>query len=474
MKKSEISRSEKIIETRKRNSRRLSIYDASAFSVSDGFGIRNIAPYALALNASNSMMGFLVSIPSLLGNLSQLLTYKLMGNHSRKKLVVSAVFIQAFFWLLLLLPGFLFLRAKTATNTPVIILIALYTGLIVSGALAGPAWMSWMKDIVPEKKLGRYFAKRNKIAGSIAFGCMIIAGLLLDYFKSIEVLYGFFILLFISFLFRSISGNFVRQQYEPKFRKKKEHYFSFGQFLSNIKHNNFGRFVIFISLMNFSIAIASPFFAVYLLREKQLSYTLYMALTVLMPIASIITMSYWGKISDSVGNVKILRITGIGIAFIPFVYFISNFISTFWIFIGFLALLEIFAGINWGGFNLSVSNFLFKTVSREKMILCSSYMNMINGITIFVGATIGGLIASVPFWNPILIVFLVSGIGRLVVYLSILPKLKEKAHESSVYDKKDLIANLNFAPRFFNPIGGINYAVKITKKIGSIGRIKLF
>jgi len=462
MEKVGLSLDKKIVETKKRKAREISIVEAGAFSVSDGFGLRNIAPYAIALNASNSMIGFLTSIPSLLGNISQLITAKLLERYSRKKVVIFSVFLQTFFWLTLILPGILFLRSTSNSNIPVILLLAIYTALIVSGSLAGPAWNSWMKDIVPEKELGRYFARRNRIAGFITFFCMMLAGFILNHFKRIEVLYGFFILLFFSFLFRGISGYLFTKKYEPRFKENKKTYFSLKNFVDNMPFNNFGRFVLFLSLLNFSVAIASPFFAVYLLRNQVFKedYVIYMTLTMIMPIVSILSMNYWGKVSDSLGNVKIFKITGVLIILIPFVYFLSSFSNDIGKIILILIPIEILAGIGWSGFNLSASNFVLKSVSRDKMVLCSSYMNVLNGFSIFLGATIGGFIASFQFWNPILLVFLISGFGRILIYFLVLPKIKEKVHEKSRYDRKNFIGSVSFFPRFVHNIGEIIYFKK--------------
>ena len=89
----------------KEKSKKISIIEGSAYSVSDGFGFRNITPYALALGASNVVIGLLDSVPSLIGNLSQLFTNRLMERYSRKTIVVFSVFSQAITWLLVLLPG---------------------------------------------------------------------------------------------------------------------------------------------------------------------------------------------------------------------------------------------------------------------------------------------------------------------------------------------------------------------------------
>ncbi len=468
-----LSRAEKIIETKKSKARRLSIIEASAYSVSDGFGLRNIAPYALALNASNSMMGLLTSLPSLLGNISQLITHRLLGRYSRKKVVVFSVFLQAFFWLALLIPGVLLLNSKVDSNLPTTVLLALYTALVVSGAIAGPAWNSWMKDLVPEKELGTYFAKRSKMATIVAFSFMILAGLILDYFNNFQVIYGFFILLFFSGIFRGLSGYLFTKQYEPPFKANKKAYFSLASFISNMPFNNFGRFVLFISLLNFSVAIASPFFAVYLLKEKSFSYIGYMLLNMIMPITTILAMNYWGRKSDPLGNVKIFRITGIFIILVPMVYFISSVSSNILIIAAILIPIEILSGFGWSGFNLSASNFVLKTVSRDKMVLCASYMNVLNGFSIVIGATLGGILASMQIWNPILVVFLVSGFGRLIVYLSILPKLKERISEKSIYEPGEFFTHLSLVPRYVYNLGDTFYTKTGLEKL-SIRRLFRF
>jgi MFS family permease len=469
MPKEILSKNERIIE--KEKSRKLSIWEAGAFSIGDGFGLRNITPYALALNAPNSLIGLLTSIPSLFGNVAQLASYKLLKIHSRKKLVIWAVFLQTIFWLMLLIPGILFLKQISLSNKPIIILIAVYTGLVVSGTMAGPAWNSWMKDLVPKKELGKYFAKRSKIAGTVAFVCMIIGGLILDYFRQINVIYGFLILFIIASFFRLVSGVLSTKQYEPKLKGKKNSYFSLYNFIKNIPFNNFGRFVLFIALINFSVAISSPFLAVYLLKNKDFTYTMYVILTMLMPLAGIATMNYWGRISDRFGNVKIMKMASIAIIIIPFAYFLSNYMNnTLWILIVLIPI-EIMGGIGWGGFNLAASNFLFKTVSLEKMILCTSYMNVINGVSIFLGASIGGLLTTISHWNPILLVFLISGFCRWIVYLLVLPKMTEKNTKNSNYELGNTNTYLVLAQRFIYNNGDLIY---FKEKLDSIKKLKLF
>lgn len=470
MSSSDDSRSENSIRVKKARSRTISLFEGGAYAASDGFGLRNISPYAIALNASNSMMSLLISIPSFLGNLSQLLTYNLLRNRSRKRVIVTGVFLQAFFWLLLLIPGLIYLNSTKSSNLAVITLVILYTGLVISGSIPNPAWSSLMQDIVPKNQLGRYFGKRNRITVSITLVCMLIGAFVLDYFKKTEVIYGFLILVLLSFIFRSISGFLHSKKYEPPFKRSRKAYFSFFRFIRNMPFNNFGRFVVFVALINFSVAIASPFFAAYLLRDRSFTYISYMTLMVLIPLASVLTMPYWGRLSDKWGNVNILRVATITIIFIPFAYLISSYFSSFWIVFGLLFVAELIGGIGWAGFNLAINNFVFRTVSKERIVICSSYMNAINGFSIFIGATLGGVLASFNFWNPILAVFFFSGIGRLLAYITMVPKLKERTLKKSVYSSEGSISFLIPLQRVIHSMSDITY---FKKTIDSLNRSKL-
>lgn len=421
-------REKKISEERlKAEARSISIKEASAYSVSEGFGIRFITPFALALGANNSQIGFLSAFPSLFGNFSQLFSSRLMEKYSRQKIVFFSILIQALMWIPLIFISILFFVFNLSSGTSANLLILIYTLLILAGAFAGPAWSSWMKELI-EKNSGKYFGRRNRIAGFISIVSMLIAGFILDYFKNTKLFIGFVILFFVAFVFRSISAFLFLRQYEPKLKLEKGYYFSFFQFIKRVFHTNFGRFTIFISLISFSTAIAGPFFAVYVLRNLGFSYSKWTALILANSFASILLMSIWGKFADKYGNLKSMKISGIFVFLIPFLWLLIPFINFGNLLFPYLIILESFAGAVWAGFNLSASNFIYDAVTRGRMALCVSYFNIINGIGAFIGAILGGFISSLDFvflgLNSLLFIFLLSGILRLIVYFYVL-KIKE-------------------------------------------------
>jgi len=408
--------------------KKLSVKEASAYSFMDGFGLRYVTPYALAVGANNSQIGLLSSVPGLIGNLSQLTTIRLMKKFSRKKIIFSGVLLQAIMWLLLICAGIPFYLWGMKTSFSADAVIVIYTILILFGAVSGPAWTSLMRDLVTTNR-GEYFGRRSKIAGAIALVCMFVAGFILDYFKQTHVFIGFAILFIIAFFGRFTSAMLFRKHYEPKFKVDDRKYFTLIDFVKKMRHNNFGRFVMYFSLLSFACAIASPFFAVFMLKDLGFSYTQYMITVLANSLTTILLMPLWGKFADVYGNLKVMKITGAFIPLLPFLWLLIPLAPSANFAVWLIIFLEIYSGLIWSGFNLSAGNFIYDAVSKERLAICSSYFNILNGFWALIGATIGGYLSSHNFsmfgLSPILFLFALSGIMRFVVYFTMAKKVNE-------------------------------------------------
>lgn len=431
--------SKKNEEKLKEKARNISIKEGSWYAVMDGFGLRNISPFAIAIGASNFQIGLLSSIPSLLGNLTQLFSYNLMEHFSRKKLVALGVFLQAVMWLFLLIPAVLYFKSGNHGTLPPAMLVVLYTILIVVGAYTGPIWSSWMKDLVSAEKAGKYFGKRNKIIGFFALLFAIIGSFILDYFKKTEIFWGFVILFSLSFAARAIGAYLFTKKYEPEFHSEKEYYFSFWQFVRKMWFNNFGKFAIFMALITFAVNISGPFFSVYVLRELgfqniPLGYIYYfLVMGFFSSVTTIIFMPFWGRVIDKYGAIKIMKFSGLFICFVPIFWVLSVFFKSSLLFIIlFLICLDCFSGFVWAGFNLATGTFVYTATTRQRMPLCVAYMSILSGIGVFIGATLGGILTSfnIGFWifSSILVIFMISAALRFAVYFAMRNMINEVRH----------------------------------------------
>lgn len=415
----------------KQKARIISVKEGAAYGVFDGFGLRYITPYALLLGAKNSHIGFLSSIPQLFGNISQLYTLRLMEKGFRRKhIAFVGVLIQALLWFPIIALGILHFFFGAHIHFLPTLLIIFYSLLIISGTLVNPAWSSWMSDIIP-KEFGGYFGSRNRVVGIVTLVSMLTAGFVLEYFKKLSVpVFGFIILFLIAFMARSTSSFLLKRQYEPAFRPKKEYYFTIWQFMRKIPESNFGKFVAYAALINLTTSIASPFFAVYMLKDLRFSYVQFTIISIIVPFSTLIFMPAWGRFTDTYGNLKTLHICGYLVPIIPLLWCVSPlFHHHIVVLMMYLIIIESFSGIAWAGFILASGNFVYDAVTKQRVAICVAYFNIFNGFGVFVGASIGGLIASAPFQlfgvSVFILVFIISGIARLGVSSLMLPLIKE-------------------------------------------------
>ncbi len=415
----------------KEKGKRYSLRDGASYSLMEGMGLKYITPYALSLGLSNKLIGILEVLPTLIANVLRIFLSKTYYKKSRKSMVLPFIFIQAFFWIPLLFVGVAYFFFGLKLSYASLFLIICYSVIIISGLIASPAWTSWMQDLV-ETNRGEFFGKRSKINGFIIATSMIAAGLILDAFKGEKVFLGFVILFLLASVGRYLSFYFLKKQYEPPATKDEKAFFSFFQFAKKMHSNNFGRFVIFTSLISFGVAIASPFFSVYMIKELQLSYFSFTLITLSSLISPIFFLSFIGKRTDKYGTVKVMKISGLLISFIPLLWIFSIFLmnSAQWIIITYLFIVEFFSGFVWAAYNLSTSNFIYDAVTKPKIILCFTYFGFINSIGSFLGGLIGGQLSSSASFSifglgAILSVFLISTVLRILPSIFVAPKLKE-------------------------------------------------
>ncbi len=423
----------------KHSARRKSIKEG-IFAVAKGsFGDYFISPFAIAINTSSSLVALLSSISGILGPLSQMFGSRLLEKYSRKKIVLRTVFFESLMWIPFIAIAFLFYKGIITSLLPIFLLLsfALY---ITLANLAGPAWFSWMGDIVDEKFRGRWFAKRNLILGFITVILALTASFFLDYFKKQNmIMLGFGIFFTLALFSRLISWRIFKKQYEPKIKLKKGYYFSFTDFVLKCPKTNFGKFAIFRTLFSFAAGISAPLLAVYLLRNLGFEYKTYMLITLAGTVFSLLVLALWGKFADKYGNYRTIFLTSLFLPIIPILWILSP--SPIYL----LLVPSIISGISWAGFNLATGNFIYDNVSQEKRGLVVSYYNMLVGIATALGAGVGALLIKfLPtiILAPIVLIFLLGAVLRLIVTIWWLPKIKEvkkKAHFKGTTAFKNII-----------------------------------
>jgi len=398
-----------------RKSLKFSFLDGICASGMVGFTQEYLTPFTLILGGTARDIGMLNAFPNLFASLVQLKSADLVERlKARKKIINIFVFLQA----LMLLP--ISFMALIGGVKPVLFVMVVVL-FVCLGAFATPAWGSLMSDLVEEDRRGKYFGWRNRVLGFITVFLTFIAGVILHKSRKVNLFYGFAIIFGFAFIFRMVSWYFLTRMYEPPLEYKREDHFTLVDFLSRIKESNFAKFVLFVSLMSFSVNLAAPFFAVLMLRDLHFSYILYTLITITATLTIYVTISRWGRLADIVGNLRVIRFVSPLIASLPFLWIINRHPL-------FLFLIQILSGFAWAGFNLCASNFIYDAVSPEKRTRCISYFNVFNGLALCFGALVGGfLLQKLPplFGYEILSLFLISSVLRMSVGILMPLRLKE-------------------------------------------------
>lgn len=393
-----------------------SIVDGVFFTVMVGCGERFFIPFILLLGASYLETSLLVSLPLLFGSLSQLFSSELIEQtNSRKKVVIRGVLLQALLFLPMI---FLYFFIPASQTTFFIIIAILY---MVSGNIVAPAWNSWMGDLVDTQSRGIYFGKRNKIMEISTLITFALAGYCLHIMKENHIeAYGFVILFAIALIARFLSLHFLNKQYEPFFKIKDESKFTFLQFIKKMKTTNFGNFVLFSALMNFSFFVSAPFFTPYMLKSLHFNYFQYMFAIAAGMASRIIFMPIWGEYADRYGTRKVLILSA---SFLPLTVLLWLVSPNFY----FIVFIHLVAGFVWSGFELASFNFILDTTSSEKRARCVAYYNVVNGIFILFGSLLGSELTKIQILSAPVVysAFLGSFVLRALVAGLFLPHLRE-------------------------------------------------
>lgn len=417
----------------KHKARRQSIKEGIFASAKMSFGDRFIHPFAIAINTSNPLVALLTSISGLLGPLSQLISAQKFEKYSRKKVVMFAVLLESLMWLPFIAIAILFSKGIITSLLPVLLLLSFSIYIIMANA-SHPHWFSWMGDIVDAKYRGRWFSKRNLLTGIASVTLAILAAIFLDYFKNIDLtMIGFAILFSLALISRFISWMTFKKQYEPKLNFKKRNYFSFWSFLKKAPKNNFGKFTIFRALFAFAGAISGAVWSIYLLRYLGFSYFTYMIILISEVVFSLLLVKLWGKLADKYGNYKVLIITTLFLPITPILWVLHP-SPIYLIFVP-----ALIGGVAWGGFALATSNFIYDNVGKQKRSLGSSYYTMLWGIGVSAGAGVAALLIkylTIELVEPIILIFILGAVVRMIVVAWWIPKLKEVRKTKKLTTKK--------------------------------------
>jgi MFS family permease len=386
-----------------------------------GGGETYLSAFALLFHANAVHLGLLSALPPLIGMCSQLLSVKVLDRiRARRPLILVGALGQALTWLPICFLPFIF-PAHAAWLLVLAVMLC-----FAMGQLSVPAWNSLITDLVHQDRRGIYFARRAKVVGVTSFLALAAAGLVLqasEHWSNPAL--GFGLVFAGAGVARLVSAVYLGRLQEPTTATCTEPAGGLLQFLCHDRNSMFRRFLLFSGSFHVAALVAGPFFVLYLLRDLQLSYLEYGCWLAAPIVGQFLTLKEWGRLGDKFGNKQVLVATGLMVPFIPMLYLCS----THWVV---LVMVNAVSGATWAGFSLCLQNYVFDVVPAVDRAKGVALYNGVNAIGSAAGAMLGSWLAltvasellfaglAVPLVSNLPVVFLISGLLRLLVSITLL------------------------------------------------------
>ncbi len=388
--------------------------------------------YALWLGADSLAMGIITAIPIFAGLIQMLASYVGERRKSRRPFVAGfALAGRMLFLPILLLP--LVVRPVSAL-TPFLVLFALSYVLL---NFTVPAWTSWMSDLVPPDHRGRYFARRNMVAGIVGMVIGLPAAWFLDYATKRHhwQAFGFGTLFGIAVVGGVFSFLALLRQPEPPRRQPPTAAFAGGAdaiayYRAPFADRNFRRLIVFNTLFGLGQNFAAPFFIVYALQKLELNYVWLQVFATLTSVSGLASMPLWGYLTDRFGNKPLLAIAALGTFVLPLVW-IPMTADKPGLTLALLTLNNLMGGLFWAGVGLAQFNLLIRLSPSDKTPVYVAMMSAVTGLAgglapLLGGATMHALAGghTTLFGHPVSnfhVTFAIAGFLRLFALIFLRP-----------------------------------------------------
>lgn len=166
-----------------------------------------------------------------------------------------------------------------------------------------------MRDLIPQRILGRYFARRLSLATTVSIVLGLGAAFFLNYWSETGgELIGYTCVLLIGLLsFGLISPVFTVFIPEPKMQRPTGPKASFMQNITSpLRERNYRQFMKFLMFWGFASNMALPFFEVFMLRELNLSILTVIILVTITEVFTAISLRSWGPLADRLGSKAVM------------------------------------------------------------------------------------------------------------------------------------------------------------------------
>lgn len=347
--------------------------------------------FALALGASNFVIGLLAAVP-LLAQLVQVPTI-LLVERLRQRRRIAVFCLTASRLLLVPLALLPFLEDTALALALLIVGVGLSAAL---GAMAACSWNSWIHDLVPESILGQFFGRRQFYGTGLAMIIGLAAGYFVEWWARAgpgKPAFAWTTLFLLGALAAAASTLYLARVPEPRMAPP-ERKLHIRTILSEpFHHQNFRRLIWFFGAWQFATNLAAPFFAVYLVRQLGYDMAFVIQMMIVSQLANLLVTRQWGNLADRFSNKAVLRVCAPLYLLCIFAWTLVALPEQHAWSVPLLVLLHLAMGFAAAGVNLASGNIGLKLAPRGRATSFLAAASLVNSIAAGIAPVVGGLFA---------------------------------------------------------------------------------
>ncbi|MDY6855073.1 MAG: MFS transporter [Thermodesulfobacteriota bacterium] len=345
----------------------------------------------LAMGASNLAIGLMAAIPPL-AHLVQIPSLLLIEKVRKRRMIsVSASVLSRMSWLFIALIPLLFPMEMGLK----LIFVAITFNAVFS-AVSNSSWNSWMRDLIPEDRLGSFYSRRMMLASMLGIPLSFAAAFYLDQWKISfpnHETYAYSILFSLGFFAGMLGVYFISTIPEPRMLYVPGRPGFFSMMAKPFQDENFKNLLMFMGSWSFAVNLAAPFFTVYMLKRLHLDMSFIIGLSILSQVVNVGFLRIWGRFSDRFSNKSILGVCGPLFIFCFLAWTFTTMPDTYILTLPLLIMIHILIGISIAGVALASGNISLKLAPKGQATAFLVANSVVNSLAAGIAPILGGKFA---------------------------------------------------------------------------------
>ena len=351
---------------------------------------------ALSLGASLFLIGLLAALPSL-AQLAQLpATYLVERYRDRKRIAFLGLGgVRVCIFAIAMIP--LAVPTLVSPGGGLGLLLGFVALQGVFSATGGTAWNSWIRDVVPTERMGAFFSRRQQLTLLLGVPLSLAAAAFVavwaERFPALR-LEGFSVL-FLCGVAAGLVGLYFLSRVPSVGMPPVDGHTDFADVIGEpFRDPTYRQLIAFLGSWNFGVALAAPFFTVYLLQRLGYGLPVVIALGVVSQLVNAAFAPVWGRLSDRFSNKAVLGVSG------PLVLVATG----LWLFTGtpdphsftlpLLVAIHVLRGMSMSGVTLATGNIGMKLAPRGRGTAYLAANGLVGAVAAGVAPLLGGAIAN--------------------------------------------------------------------------------